>query len=199
MDKEEEPDMYQREKETSREGRQSAGKSMQQVLLLFLVGFFVGAAFYYLFQNSFAGLLSPFENQLSSLPQDSRSLSGKMIQSVWNHGRFFLLFWLMSVTRIHKLYQSFFLLFTGFRNGFLILFFVFFRGPSGILLYLAGLFPHVLLFVPLYLFSFAWVGEKGHRREHKAGVCVLLALAFFAACFLEAKFNLPVMERVAGE
>lgn len=168
----------------------------KSIVLLFLVGFFLGAAFYYLFQNSFSGLITSFEKQLSSWPGDESSLFCKMVQAVWNHGRFFALFWLLSVTVIHKFYQSVFLLYTGFRNGFLIVFFIFMKGPFGILLYLASLFPHALLLIPLYLFSFAWVKEKGYHRQHKWLVTVLLVITFFAACFLEAKCNYPLMEKL---
>lgn len=174
------------------------GKSslLQQIVLLFLVGFFIGAAFYYLFQNSFAEMLGTFQKQLTSWQENKAPLSVKMVHAVWNHGRFYLLFWLLSVTRIRSLYQSAFVLYTGFQNGFLILFFVFARGPAGILLYLTSLLPHALLFVPLYLTSFSFAARKGNHTERRWGAYLLFALTFFAACFLEAKCNLILMESV---
>lgn len=170
---------------------------MKRVTLFFLIGFFIGAAFNYLFQNSFSGLFKPFETQLSAWSENTYPFSYKMVQAVWNHGRFFALFWLLSVTKIHDLYQSAFIIYTGFRNGFLVLFFLLGKGGVGILWYLVSLFPHALVFVPLYLFSFAWVKEKGHRREHKKLVFLFLGIAFFAACFLEARYNLTLMANMA--
>lgn len=180
--------------ETSRMGK---SRFMKQIALLFLIGFFIGAAFYYLFQNSFSGLIKSFETQLSAWPDNTYPFSYKMVQALWNHGRYFILFWLLSVTRIHNLYQSAFILYTGFRNGFLVLFFLLGKGGVGILWYLLSLFPHALVFIPLYLFSFAWVKEKGHRREHKKLVILFLGVAFFAACFLEARYNLTLMAKIA--
>ena len=183
----------------SETGRMGKSGFWQKIALFFLIGFFIGAAFFYLFQNSFAGLFHPFEIQLSAWPQNSYSLSYKMVQAVWNHGRFFLLFWLLSVTRIHKLYQSAFILYTGFRNGFLALFFILGKGAAGILWYLASLFPHTLLFIPLYLFSFAWAGEKGgYGKRHKKLVYMLVVFTFFAACFLEARYNLVLMAKLGS-
>jgi hypothetical protein len=140
--------------------------------------------------------MKPFENSLASFSEQTYPLSYKMVQAIWNHGRFFLLLWFLSFTRINQLYQSLFLLYTGFRNGFLILFFILGKGLYGIVLYLASLFPHSLLLIPLYLFSFAWIKERGHHREHKPVVVIVLVITFFAACFLEAKYNLALMQNL---
>lgn len=187
--------MHSLEHETGRIGKNNF---FQQIVLFFLIGFFIGAAFYYLFQNSFAGLIRPLEIQLSAWPENNYPFSYKMVQAVWNHGRFFLLFWLLSVTKIHNFYQSAFILYTGFRNGFLALFFILGKGAVGILWYLSSLFPHALVFVPLYLFSFAWVKERGHKREHRRFVYIILVCSFFAACFLEAKYNLWLMAKIGA-
>jgi hypothetical protein len=106
------------------------------------------------------------------------------------------LFWLLSFTRIQAIYQSLFLLYTGFCNGFRILFFVLGKGIWGMVWYLASLFPQGLLFVPLYLFCFAWIKEKDWQRKHKYLVYTAIVIVFFAACFLEAKYNLAVMQKL---
>jgi stage II sporulation protein M len=175
------------------------GKSnyIHSVLLLFLIGFFLGAVFYYLFQNSFSELINPFQHSLSSVSEEDYSLSYKMLQAIWNHGRFFLLFWLLSFTRIHRIYQALFLLYTGFCNGFRILFFVLGKGLMGIVWYLASLFPQSLLLVPLYLFSFLLVGERERQRKHKWFLCLGMLIVFFAASFLEARYNLSIMQKLS--
>lgn len=170
-------------------------RNLQKITLLFLIGFFFGAIFYYLFHNSFEELMIQMESSLSGWSQGGHSFGYIFLQSLWNHGKYFVLLWLLSVSRISKIYQRVFAIYTGIRNGFLLLFFVFGKGGWGIFLYLISLFPHCLLLVPLYLFSFSWINEKRYHR-HRTSVYLLIVLLFFAACFLECKCNLPIMEAV---
>ena len=170
-------------------------RNLQKITLLFLSGFFFGAIFYYLFHNSFEDLMMQMEESLAGWSQKGYSFRNQFLQSAWNHGKYFALLWLLSVSRIARIYQRVFTLYTGFRNGFLILFFVFGRGAGGIFLYVASLFPHCLFLVPLYLFSFAWINEKRYQR-HRVPVYILIIFVFFTACFMECKWNLPIMEAV---
>lgn len=170
-------------------------RSLQKVTLLYLIGFFFGAIFYYVFHNSFEELLIQMESSLAGWSGGEHSFGYVFLQSVWNHGKYFALLWLLSVSRIAKIYQRVFAVYTGIRNGFLLLFFVFGKGGWGILMYLASLFPHCLLLLPLYLFSFSWINEKRHPR-HRFPVYLMIVVLFFAACFLECKCNLPIMEAI---
>lgn len=170
-------------------------RSLQKIALLFLIGFFFGAIFYYFFQNSFGELMNRTEDSLAGWSRGEYSFAYEYLQSVWNHGKYFALLWLLSVSRIAKLYQRLFTIYTGIRNGFLVLFFVFGKGSRGILLYLASLFPHCLVLLPLYLFSFSWINESRHQK-HRIPVYFLLTLVFLTACLLECKCNLPIMEAV---
>ncbi len=170
-------------------------RSLQKIALLFLIGFFFGSIFYYFFQNSFEELMSQTEDSLSGWSRGEYSFAYEYLQSVWNHGKYFALLWLLSVSRIAKIYQRVFTIYTGIRNGFLVLFFVFGRGWKGILLYLASLFPHCLVLLPLYLFSFSLINE-GRRHKHRIPLYILIALLFFFACLLECKCNLPIMEAI---
>lgn len=170
-------------------------RSLQKIALLFLISFFFGAVFYYFFQNSFGELMSQTEDSLAGWSGGEYSFAYEYLQSVWNHGKYFALLWLLSVSRIAVLYQRLFTIYTGIRNGFLVLFFVFSKGARGILFYLASLFPHCLLLLPLYLFSFSWINE-GRHQKHRIPVYFMIAITFFAACLLECKCNLPIMEAV---
>lgn len=170
-------------------------RSLQKIALLFLIGFFFGAVFYYFFQNSFADLMSRMEDGLSGWSRGEYSFRYELLQSVWNHGKYFALLWLLSVSRIAKVYQRVFTLYTGMRNGFLVLFFIYGRGLRGILLYFASLFPHCLILIPLYLFSFSWINGNRQRR-HRVPIYILIIFLFFSACLLECKCNLPIMEAV---
>lgn len=170
---------------------------LQRIILYFLIGFFCGAVFYYLFQNSFEGVKEQLEANVRKWSVADATLLSLLWQSIWSHGKYFVLLWILSVSRISGGYQKVFTLYTGIRNGFLILFFLYARGAYGILVYLASLFPHTLLFVPLYLFSFAVIQEK-RQIKHKVMFGTALFLVFFTACLVEVKGNLPIMEAVLG-
>ncbi len=169
---------------------------LQRVCLFYLIGFLVGAFFYYFFQNSFAALGEQMGQNAESWVQNGHAFAHDMLYSLWNHGRFFLLLWVLSVNRRASLwYQLLFAAYTGLRGGFLLLFFIFKEGARGILYYGASLFPQALLFAPLYLFCCYYIVEI-RQGEHRGVVYALAALVFAAACFLEARCNLPLMENI---
>lgn len=179
--------------------RNSRGKKagfLQQTALLFLIGFFVGALFYTVFQNSFADLMEQLEGNMSAWQRREYRFWYEYVHSLWSHGKYFALLWILSVNvRAGRIYQRGFTVYTGLRNGFLLLFFLMGKGGRGCLLYLASLFPQALLFVPLYLFSFLWQDEPG-KKEHRGVVYVGVTVLFFLACLLEVRVNLPLMEKV---
>lgn len=170
---------------------------LQRIILYFLIGFFCGAIFYYMFQNSFGEVKEQLEANVQKWSVADSTLLSLLWQSVWSHGKYFVLLWILSVSRISSGYQKVFTIYTGIRNGFLILFFLYARGAYGLLVYLASLFPHTLIFAPLYLFSFAVIQEK-RQVKHKGLFVAALFLVFCAACLVEVKCNLPIMEAVLG-
>ena len=179
--------------------RNSRGRKagfLQQTALLFLIGFFAGAVFYTLFQNSFSDLMEQLEGNMVSWQGREYRFWYEYLQSLWSHGKYFALLWILSVNvRARRVYQRGFTVYTGIRNGFLLLFFLMGKGGRGVLLYLASLFPHAVLLAPLYLFSFLWQNESG-KKEHRGMVYVGVTVLFLAACLLEVKVNLPLMAKV---
>lgn len=178
-----------------REKKRGTVSFYQGIALLFFGGFLIGGLFYFLFRNSFTDLFGGFIKGLQEIVDREDSISYKMVQALWKHGRFFVLFWLLSVTAVHDLYRSLFVAVTGFRNGFFLFFLLSGKGRAGVVLYFAEMFPQILLFVPLYLFSFLWAKEKGHKRKHRRIVYVLIGMTFFAACFTEAVYNMDFIRR----
>lgn len=169
---------------------------MQQTALLFLIGFFVGAVFYTLFQNSFSDLMERLEGNMSVWQGRKYHFLYEFLQSLWTHGKYFALLWILSVNvRAGRIYQQSFVIYTGICNGFLLLFFLMGRGGSGWLLYLASLFPHCLLLVPLYLFCILWLNGTG-KKEYRGIVYVAIIATFLLACLLEVKVNLPLMGKI---
>lgn len=169
---------------------------LQQITLLFLIGFFIGALFYTLFQNSFSDLMTQLEGNMSAWQGREYSFWYEFFHALWSHGKYFVLLWIVSVNAgVGRIYQKGFTIYTGIRNGFLLLFFLMGKGGRGGILYLASLFPQCLLFVPLYLFCFAWQNESG-KKEHRGAVYMGITALFLAACFLEVKVNLPLMGKI---
>lgn len=168
---------------------------LQRMVLYFLIGFFCGAVFYYSFQNSFGGIQEQLERNITQWSVDGAPFFALFGKSLWNHGKYFVLLWILSVSRLSGGYQKLFTIYTGIRNGFLLLFFLFSKNLYGLILYLASLFPHLLLLAPLYLFSFSVIQEKRQVR-HKGIFALLLLLVFGTACFLEVKCNLPLMGKI---
>ena len=166
---------------------------LQRVVLYFLIGFFCGALFYYSFQNSFEGMQTQLEKNVTSWSVGKNSFLVLLGKVLWNHGKYFALLWILSVSRMSGGYQKVFTIYTGIRNGFLMLFFLFAKNIYGLVLYFASLCPQVLLLAPLYLFSFYTIQEKRQLR-HKGIFGILMILVFCAACLLEVKCNLPLME-----
>lgn len=169
---------------------------LQKIVLLFLLGFFAGALFYYFFQNSFLGLSEQMELNASQWTEESHGDFYQFIYVLWNHGKYFLMLWILAVNpRVCRWYQNILTVYTGIRHGFLVVFFILSKGVKGILFYAASLFPHTLLLMPVYLFSFLWINES-RQREHGKAVISIILLLFVAACLLESYVNLAIMGRL---
>lgn len=164
----------------------------KKISLFFLIGFFLGALFYTVFQNSFSGLTAGFQEIADNWSGEDGGFVGNLISVLWRHGRYFGLLWLLSVSRIRLGYQIGFTLYTGVRNGFLLMFFLYARGMRGVLLYFFSLLPHCLILAPLYLFCFVWINESRPIR-HKVSVTAAVIFLFLLACVMESRWNLPLM------
>lgn len=170
-------------------------EELQKTLLFFLVGFFLGAVFYYIFQQSFESLKKQLEDNLVIWSQEENSSMALFVKCLWQHGKYLLLFGIFSLGTLKNVYQKLFSWYTGLRNGFLFMFFLFAKGVFGILVYLVSFFPQGLLFVPLYLYLFSVVNENRQDKRHVTRwICVILV--FITACGLEVKINLPLMEMI---
>lgn len=167
-------------------------ENLQKILLCFLVGFFVGAVLYYLFQKSFSQMETVWK-QNTALGEKETPFLSAFLHTLWEHGKYYILFLIMSAGRWKRAYPIVFVIYTGLRNGFFMMFLFFVYGVKGLLLTLLSSFPQALLFVPLYLFSFSYVNEK-RQSKHRVGMGLAILFVFTAACLLEVKINLPLMQ-----
>ncbi len=175
--------------------RNRRGKNpfFQNIMILFLVGFFIGAIFYYLFQNSFAELFQSMENSFVQWKTQETVSWWDFLAIMWNHGKYFGLMWILSGSKVSHWFERIFTIYTGLRNGFLMMFFLFSRGFMGIVLYFVSLMPQGVLFAPLYLFSFLYIREK-RQVKRQTTIYIVLALTFLTACLFEFKFNCSWMK-----
>lgn len=175
----------------NRHNRQEYTDNRQKIILGFLVGFFVGAVLYYLCQKSFITLKSQLENNVLQW-ENKESFGEKYLRTLWFHGKYYILFWIMAAGRWKKVYQNFFIAYTGFRNGFFMMFLFFTYGLKGFAIALVSNFPQCILFVPLYWYSMLLANQK-RQSKHRISTALILILVFTAACLIEVKANLPIM------
>lgn len=175
----------------NRHNRQEYTDNRQKIILGFLVGFFVGAVLYYLFQKSFITLKSQLENNVLQW-ENKEPFRDIFLRTLWFHGKYYILFWVMAVGRWKRVYQNLFIAYTGFRNGFFMMFLFFTYGIKGFAIVFVSNFPQCMLFVPLYWYSMFLINQK-RQSKHRISTVVVLILVFTAACFIEVKANLPIM------
>lgn len=160
---------------------------LQKIILLFLIGFFFGGCIYYFFQMSFQNVCIQSEQKETTIVL--------MMKTIWQHGKYLILYFVFRATPVTKGYEKIFSLYTGIRNGFLFLFFLYENGIYGIIIYFLSLFPHGLLLLMLYVYLFLHTNKNKQERPQVVK-WILVLLVFFAACIMEVKFNLPIMARV---
>ena len=112
---------------------------LQKISLCFLIGFLCGAVFYYCFQNSFREILqATLENNTKTQTKET-ALFTEWFRSLWNHGKYFALIWLLAISPAGPVSQKIFVVYTGIRNGFLFVFFLYAKSAFGIIVYFASL------------------------------------------------------------
>ena len=168
---------------------------LQMISLCFLIGFLCGAVFYYCFQNSFREILqATLENNTKTWTKETAFFT-EWFRSLWNHGKYFALIWLLAISPAGPVSQKIFVVYTGIRNGFLFVFFLYAKSAFGIIVYFASLIPQVFLLAPLYLFLFYATTENRQPKRGKITI-VLMIFTFITACLIEVKWNLPLMKKI---
>lgn len=164
----------------------------KKAVLFFLAGFFSGGIFYYLCKEPAAESLASMKESMVLWASEQQDFWQALLFFLWERGKVLAVLWLAGYTKIYKVYISAFITYIGVQAGFLLMFFVMLRGARGILCWLASGFPHFLVLVPLYVYSFYWVFER--RRQKLMPAFLLVVLCFVGSCVLEARFNVPLLQ-----
>ncbi len=167
---------------------------IKQLILLFVLGFFFGAVFYYLFQKSYMDTLQQMDAGAANWASKDTSFIRLFLYSLYEHGKYFILLWLLSVTKLAVPGIVVFTVYRGFGLGFLFSFFMNLHGAKGFMFFFGSLFPHMLLFLPMYIFFFAFI-HRG-KKEKQNLVFLMLTAALVMACFMEVYFNIPMMKNL---
>lgn len=166
----------------------------KKAVLFFLAGFFFGGILYYLCQEPAAEALKSMEENILMWATIQQDFWPAFLFVLWERGKVFSVLWLASYTKIYKIYICAFLVYAGMQSGFLLTFFVMFKGIKGILYWLSAGCPQMIVLIPLYIYSFYRIFER--RREKAVSAVLLIVFCFVASCVLEAELNLPFVQWV---
>lgn len=166
----------------------------KKAVLLFFAGFFAGGILYFLCQNPAADALNQAQENLLLWTAEKQKFLETLLFVLWERGKVFSILWLAGNTKIYKTYICAFITYVSLQSGFLLTFFIMMRGMKGILYWFVSGMPHLLLLVPLYIYSFFRICEK--RRDKSVAAVVFIVIIFVVSCLLEAKVNVPLMQWV---
>ncbi len=163
------------------------------MILLFLLGFFFGTLFYWIFRNSFYQEL----REINQLAVTAQSPSWKAFLFIaWEQTKTYGLLWVLSSTPLKIPYIVWIILYKGFTNAFIFSFFIMEYGWYGIRLIVCYELPHGPVFLLIYLLTFAKIEKENHNKRLWL-ILVSLYVALMLACFLEIHFNIPWMKALS--
>lgn len=125
---------------------------MQISILLIIAGLFFGILFANLFQPYYYEKMVNYHDHIfSDIVRENIDYSGLFIYILSKNLREFVVFWLLCITILGIPYMIFKLFIFGFTAGFLISSIAIQFGIKGILLILAYIFPHGLVYIPVII------------------------------------------------
>lgn len=125
---------------------------IQISILLIIIGLLIGVLFANLFQTFYYDLIINYNNIIfTDIVRENIDYSGLFLYILGKNYREFIVFWLLSVTILGIPYMALKLIYFGFSTGFFISWVAMQYGFKGILLILAYLFPHGLIYIPVII------------------------------------------------
>ncbi len=164
---------------------------IKEVTLLFFLGFFVGGILFYFFSQSFRGILTELDSRVGTAFEETIPFFQCLIYIIFENSKPFVLLWILCKTKLVRFYMVALIVYKGFVYGFLATFFFMERGMRGLLFILAYLFPQTFFLLPAYLLSMAKIYNS--RQENPLPAALIFYALLLFGCFMEAKFNLPLM------
>lgn len=127
---------------------------VQISILLIILGLLSGMLFANLFQPFYYEKMAEYHDYIfSDIVREDIDYTGLFFYVVIKNLKEFFVFWLLCITILGIPYMLFKLLIFGFNAGFLISSIAIQYGIKGILLILAYIFPHGLIYIPVIILS----------------------------------------------
>jgi len=187
---------------------------IQISILLIIIGLLIGVLIANLFNSFYYDLIMNYNNVIfSDIVKEDIDYTGLFLYVLGRNYREFIVFWLLSVTILGIPYMIIKLITFGFSTGFFISSIAMQYGLKGILLILAYLFPHGLIYIPVIILSL----YKGYglsraiyydNRYHMGSIIrqlksyifllVFLAVLILLGSFLEAYAGSFLLKKTLG-
>ncbi|BBF42124.1 stage II sporulation protein M [Lachnospiraceae bacterium KM106-2] len=186
--------------------------SFQYFVIFLLLGVLLGTIYANLFQTMYAKSFLLFNaEQLTNQLSENVNATELFFTCVIQHLKEFTLLWILSITILGRPFLYLQTTYKGVLIGFLVSTFTMRYGVKGILGFLSMQFPHQLILVPLYIFSFIKAYELNRRVYGASGayrsvilsesvkyiplIIIILVLTILAS-LLEAYLNSGIILKV---
>ena len=184
---------------------------VRTVLFFFFASFLAGCLLsHVLFESLFETAFLEFKTDTVLIFHLGGEKISLLFYYFFLHIRVLFLLVFFSYTNVYKLYSRFFLCYTGMIQGILLTFCIhqkhFFKG---IFTWLCFLMPHSLILGPFFLFAILFLQKTNETRSlsdtrrqkrelflKQLPFCLLGISLIFAASFLEAYVNLPLLKKI---
>lgn len=186
----------------------------QIAVFLLIFGIFLGVLCANLFRANYVSQVQVYEeNVFSRIASSNIDYSGLFRYVLGKNFNNFIVFWLLSITILGIPYMAFKITSFGFFSGFFISAVTMRYGLKGLLLVLVYIFPHGLLYLPVYLISLYKgfelcrtiysenrnnFGEISRLLKSHLVLILLLAAVLLAASFLEAYPGAYFLKKALG-
>ncbi len=188
--------------------------TLQISIFLLIFGLFLGILCANIFKDNYVGQIRNYETEIfPKITANYIDYAGLFRYVLGKNFNDFIIFWLLSLTILGIPYMAFKITSFGFFYGFFISAITMQYGFKGVILVLAYLFPHGLLYLPIALVclykGFGLCRSIYHEnRYHFSGIAglikshlviiLLLAVALLIASFLEAYPGAFILQKALG-
>lgn len=188
--------------------------AIQVFIFLLVFGLFIGILCANVFKEQFETQMNTYKSdifpEIAAGKIDHPALFRYVLVKNYSD---FIVFWLLSITILGLPYMAMKVTSFGFFSGFFISAVTMHYGGKGMLLILAYLFPHGLLYLPIALISLlkgyelcnsiyhdnrTRLGEIARQVRSRLSLIVILASALFIASFLEAYIGAFLLKKALG-
>lgn len=178
---------------------------------LFLVGFIIGIVVANVFLTSYQEQMKQLEGgTFQAISENEINFSRLLLYTIGQRLKEFMIFWLLCITILGIPYMIYKMVHAGYLVGFFLSVLAIQYGLKGLLLSMAYIFPHYIIYIPIaliclkkgYLLNTQMnQNYHGNMREtfrfirSRAGSVFLLMLLLCIGCILETYIGAPLLKK----